>query len=131
MRKIGIIMNGVTGRMGTNQHLGRSIAAIRKQGGLELRDKSIVMPDPILVGRNAAKLEKLAGEWGIERWSTNLAECLADDTNIIYFDAQSTLLRAESVKAALKARKHIYCEKPLAGTLEDSLGLAREAVRSG
>jgi predicted dehydrogenase len=131
MRKIGIIMNGVTGRMGTNQHLGRSIAAIRKQGGLELRDKSIVMPDPVLVGRNIAKLEKLAGEWGIERWSTNLAECLADDANIIYFDAQSTLLRAESVKAAIKARKHIYCEKPLAGTLEDSLDLAREAARAG
>ena len=131
MRKIGIIMNGVTGRMGTNQHLGRSIAAIRKQGGLELRDKSIVMPDPILVGRNAAKLEKLAGEWGIERWSTNLNECLADDANIIYFDAQSTLLRAESVKAAIKARKHIYCEKPLAGTLEDSLELARQVVRAG
>jgi predicted dehydrogenase len=131
MRKIGIIMNGVTGRMGTNQHLGRSIAAIRKQGGLKLRDESIVMPDPILVGRNAAKLEKLAEEWGIERWSTNLAECLADESNIIYFDAQSTLLRSESVKAALKARKHIYCEKPLAGTLEDSLELAREATRAG
>ena len=131
MRKIGIIMNGVTGRMGTNQHLDRSIAAIRKQGGLELRDKSIVMPDPILVGRNAAKLEKLASEWGIERWSTNLAECLADDANTIYFDAQSTLLRAESVKAAIKAGKHIYCEKPLAGTLEDSLELARLALRAG
>jgi predicted dehydrogenase len=117
--------------MGTNQHLGRSIAAIRKQGGLELRDKSVVMPDPILVGRNAAKLEKLAAEWGIERWSTNLDQCLADDANIIYFDAQSTLLRAESVKAAIKARKHIYCEKPLAGTLEDSLELARQAVHAG
>lgn len=131
MRKIGIIMNGVTGRMGTNQHLGRSIAAIRKQGGLELRDKSVVMPDPILVGRNAAKLERLAAEWGIERWSTDLAACLADDANIIYFDAQSTLLRAESVRAALKASKHIYCEKPLAGTLEDSLELSREAARAG
>ncbi|MBS1822074.1 MAG: Gfo/Idh/MocA family oxidoreductase [Acidobacteria bacterium] len=130
MRKVGIIMNGVTGRMGTNQHLARSIAAIRRQGGLELRDKSVVMPDPVLVGRSAAKLEKLAADWGVERWSTNLQECLADDANLIYFDAQSTLLRAEAVRAAIRAGKHIYCEKPLAGTLDESLDLAREAARA-
>jgi len=131
MRKIGIIMNGVTGRMGTNQHLGRSIAAIRKQGGLQLRDKTVVMPEPVLVGRNEAKLERLAKEWDIERWSTDLNECLANKENIIYFDAQSTLLRAESVKAALRAGKHVYCEKPLAGTFVESLELAREAERAG
>jgi len=131
MRKIGIIMNGVTGRMGTNQHLGRSIAAIRKQGGLQLRDQSLVMPDPVLVGRNAAKLEALAKEWNVDRWSTDLDACLADADNVIYFDAQSTLLRAASVRSALAAGKHIYCEKPLAGTLEDSLDLAKEAARVG
>jgi predicted dehydrogenase len=131
MQKIGIIMNGVTGRMGTNQHLGRSIAAIRKQGGLELRDKTVVMPCPILVGRNATKLERLAKEWGIERWSTSLSDCLADNDNKIYFDAQSTLLRAESVAQAIKAGKHIYCEKPVAGTLQDSLELARLATQAG
>ncbi|MCU1222188.1 MAG: oxidoreductase [Edaphobacter sp.] len=131
MRKIGIIMNGVTGRMGTNQHLGRSIAAIRKQGGLQLKDQSLVMPDPVLVGRNAAKLEALAKEWNVDRWSTDLDACLADADNVIYFDAQSTLLRAASVRSALAAGKHIYCEKPLAGTLEDSLELAREAAKVG
>jgi predicted dehydrogenase len=131
MRSIGIIMNGVTGRMGTNQHLVRSIAAIRKQGGLELKDKTVIMPEPVLVGRSAAKLEKLAKDWGVERWSTDLASCLSDPANIIYFDAQSTLLRAESVAQAIKAGKHIYCEKPLAGTLEDSLTLARLASDAG
>ncbi|MDE1177241.1 MAG: Gfo/Idh/MocA family oxidoreductase [Edaphobacter sp.] len=131
MRHIGIIMNGVTGRMGTNQHLGRSIAAIRKQGGLELKDKSLVMPEPVLLGRDAAKLEKLAKEWGVEKWSTDLAACLADPENTIYFDAQSTLLRADAVKSAISAGKHVYCEKPLAGTLEDSLELARLATEAG
>jgi predicted dehydrogenase len=131
MRKIGIIMNGVTGRMGTNQHLGRSIAAICKQGGLRLHDQSLVMPDPVLVGRNEEKLKSLAADWNIDRWSTNLDLCLADKENIIYFDAQLTQVRAKSVQAALKAKKHVYCEKPLAATLEESLGLAREAAKAG
>ena len=35
-RRLGIVMNGVTGRMGMNQHLIRSIVAIRDQGGVAL-----------------------------------------------------------------------------------------------
>lgn len=131
MRKIGIIMNGVTGRMGANQHLGRSIAAIRSQGGLRLRDQTVVMLDPILVGRNEEKLKALAAQWNVDRWSTNLDTCLADQENTIYFDAQLTQLRASGVHAALKAGKHIYCEKPLASTLDECLELARGAAAAG
>ena len=35
-RRIGIIVNGATGRMGYRQHLVRSLLAIRDQGGVEL-----------------------------------------------------------------------------------------------
>ncbi|MGE5200429.1 MAG: gfo/Idh/MocA family oxidoreductase, partial [Acidobacteriota bacterium] len=45
-QRLGIIMNGVTGRMGTIQHLVRSILAIRAAGGVVLSDGSRVMPDP-------------------------------------------------------------------------------------
>jgi predicted dehydrogenase len=131
MQTIGIIMNGVTGRMGTNQHLIRSIVAIRKQGGVVLPDGETLMPEPVLVGRSARKLKALAEAHGIERWSTNLAECLADPFYQIYFDAQTTAHRAISVKAAIAAGKHIYCEKPVAEDLEAALELARLARAAG
>jgi predicted dehydrogenase len=131
MQTVGIIMNGVTGRMGANQHLKRSILAIREQGGLTLRDGTKLMPEPVLVGRNAAKLESLANECGVGSWTTDLVACLADPKLSIYFDAQSTLLRAESVQSALAAGKHVYCEKPLTSDLESTLLLAEEAERRG
>jgi predicted dehydrogenase len=131
MRTIGIIMNGVTGRMGTNQHLVRSIVALRKQGGIQLPDGETLQVDPILVGRNEQKLQQLAETYGIERWSTNLPECLANPTDEIYFDAQSTPLRSESLRAAILADKHIYCEKPTASDLPTALELVRLARQAG
>jgi predicted dehydrogenase len=131
VRTVGIIMNGVTGRMGSRQHLIRSIVAIRKQGGVQLPNGDIIMPNPILVGRNENKLRALAEAHGIERWSTDLSACLANPEDEIYFDAQATTLRAESLRAAIQAGKHIYCEKPTASDLATALELARMAQRAG
>lgn len=130
-KRIGIVMNGVTGRMGLNQHLVRSILAIRKQGGIELSDGSRLIPDPILVGRNAVKLEQIAKDHGVERWTTDLAGALADPNDSIYFDAQLTKLRAPSVERAIAAGKHTYCEKPLASDSETALRLAAQARAAG
>ena len=131
VRTVGIIMNGVTGRMGTNQHLIRSIAAIREQGGVPLPGGDILIPNPILVGRNENKLRALAQAHGIERWSTDLGECLANPEDEIYFDAQATTLRPESIKTAIRAGKHIYCEKPIAPDLATAIELARMARGAG
>ena len=103
-------MNGVTGRMGTNQHLIRSICAIRNQGGLLLPDGDYLYPDPILIGRNGNKLESLAKAHGIERYSTNLETALQNNEDAIYFDAQTTGRRFSAVNKAIEAGKHIYCE---------------------
>jgi predicted dehydrogenase len=130
-RKIGIIMNGVTGRMGTNQHLVRSILAIRKQGGLPLRNGDILVPDPILVGRNEPKLQKLAAEYGVTRYTSDLDGALADKANAIYFDSQLTEVRAPAVMKAIKAGKAIYCEKPAGTSSEEVLDMYRAAAAAG
>ncbi len=129
--RLGIVMNGVTGRMGTNQHLVRSICAIRAQGGVALADGRRVMPDPILVGRRADKLEALARAHGVSRWSTDLDAALANKDDTVYFDSASTGLRPALIRKAIAAGKHIYTEKPVAPTLADALDLCRAAKAAG
>lgn len=131
IERLGIIMNGVTGRMGTNQHLVRSIHAIREQGGVALEDGRVVWPDPILVGRDGDKLRRLAEEHGVERWSTDLERALADPEDSVYFDALTTRLRPATLRAAIAVGKHVYCEKPIASDLATALALAREARAAG
>ncbi|MDR8393439.1 Gfo/Idh/MocA family oxidoreductase [Aliifodinibius sp. S!AR15-10] len=128
---IGIIMNGVTGRMGMNQHLLRSIIPIMEQGGVKISADEVIMPDPILVGRNAAKLEKLSEQTGIEKWTTDLDKVLADDDYQIYFDALRTDLRPDNIKKAVAAGKHIYCEKPTALNTPDAVELHEIAEEKG
>jgi predicted dehydrogenase len=129
--RLGIIMNGVTGRMGTNQHLVRSICAIRAQGGVRLADGRRVMPDPILAGRNRAKLEALARAHGVERVTTDLDAAFRNADDTVYFDAASTGLRPDLIRKAIAAGKHVYTEKPVAPTLADALDLARRAKAAG
>ena len=128
---VGIIMNGVTGRMGLNQHLRRSVYAIMQGGGLKLSDSEIIMPKPLLVGRNTAKLQAISRECGDLAYSTDLDSALADKQYTIYFDAQTTDRRAEAVRKAVAAGKNIYCEKPIADNLDTALELYRLAQSAG
>ena len=130
-KRLGIIMHGVTGRMGMNQHLIRSILAIRKQGGVVLKDGSRVMPDPILIGRNAEKIEALAKQHGVARWGADLNAALANKDDTIFFDAGTTQMRPGLLERAIKAGKHIYCEKPIATDLPQALKACKLAKESG
>jgi len=124
-------MNGVTGRMGLNQHLQRSIYAIMQQGGLRLNDSEVIMPRPLLVGRSRSKLEAISARFGGLPWTTDLDKALANPEYSVYFDAQTTDRRADAVKQAIAAGKHIYCEKPISGSIETALELCRLANKAG
>ena len=129
--KIGIIMNGVTGRMGTNQHLIRSLAAIVAQGGVKISDNEVIMPDLVLVGRNENKLKNLAERTQVKNWTTDLDAVLNQDHYQIYFDAQTTGRRADAIHKAVAAGKHIYCEKPVATSTEIALDLYSACEKAG
>ena len=130
-RPIGIIVNGVTGRMGYRQHLVRSLLAIRERGGLPLSDGTRLWPEPVLVGRNERKLAEIAERHGLTDWTTDLAAALARPDVEIYFDAQVTSQREKSVRAAIDAGKHVYTEKPTAHDLDAAIDLARTATAAG
>ncbi|WP_203716101.1 Gfo/Idh/MocA family protein [Asanoa siamensis] len=130
-RTMGIILNGVTGRMGYRQHLVRSLLAIREAGGLTLGDGTTLWPEPILVGRDDAKLAAIAQRHGLTEWTTDLNEALARPDVEIYFDAQVTNAREKAIRAAVAAGKHVYTEKPTAGDLAGAVELAKLADAAG
>jgi predicted dehydrogenase len=131
IHRLGLIMHGVTGRMGLNQHLIRSIAAIRADGGVALSNGDRVMPDPILVGRNADKIAALAKEHGDLRWTTDLDGALNNADDTLFFDAATTQMRADLLERAILAGKNIYCEKPIADDLAKAVKVARLAKERG
>ncbi|MGE3346339.1 MAG: Gfo/Idh/MocA family protein [Ramlibacter sp.] len=131
VQKLGIIMHGVTGRMGMNQHLIRSIVAIRNQGGVTLSNGDKVMPDPILIGRNAEKMQALAKAHHIARWGTDLDAALANKEDTVFFDAGTTQMRPTLLAKAIRAGKHVYCEKPIATNLNEAVEIARLAEEAG
>ncbi|MCO1617940.1 MULTISPECIES: Gfo/Idh/MocA family protein [Micromonospora] len=128
---VGIILNGVTGRMGYRQHLVRSLLAIREQGGVPARDGSRIWPELTLVGRDENRLAEIAERHGLSAYTTDLDAALADDAHRIYFDAQVTTAREKAIRAAIEAGKHVYTEKPLAEGFLASLELARLAAARG
>jgi predicted dehydrogenase len=131
VHSVGVILNGVTGRMGLNQHLRRSIIPIMRQGGIKVSETETIMPRPLLVGRSGAKLQAISDEFGGLLYTTDLEEALAKPEYSVYFDSQTTDRRAEAVRKAIAAGKHVYCEKPIADSLKVAIELYQVAKSKG
>jgi len=129
-RSLGIIINGATGGLVGAQHL-PALLALRQEGGLPLQDGGRVIPDLLLVGRDAGRLQQVAAACGLDRWTTDLDAALSSADHAIFFDASATAGRFERIGRAIAAGKHVYSEKPLAGTLDEALMLARTAAEAG
>jgi predicted dehydrogenase len=130
-RRLGIIMHGATSRIGTTQHLLNSLVPIRQEGGLPLSNGDRLMPDPILVGRTAPKLQALAERLGLTRWTTDLDAALSDPADELFFECAYGGGRVELARRALAAGKHIYLEKPVAESLAEVVALRADAERAG
>jgi predicted dehydrogenase len=128
-RRIGIILNGATGRMGTTQHV-PNLLAIAAEGGLKLRNGDRLVPDLLIVGRDPDRLSALACAHGGLRWTTNLTEALHTPDDI-FMDCAATGDRPVRVRRAIAAGKHIHIEKPTASTVDEAMELARLAHKAG
>ncbi|KXG84911.1 Gfo/Idh/MocA family protein [Agrobacterium bohemicum] len=131
MQRIGVIMHGITGRMGYNQHLVRSVLAIRDQGGVTLKSGEKVMLDPILVGRNGDKIEAIAKKHNVARWTTDIDAALANPDDTLFFDAGTTQMRGSLLTKAIQAGKNVYCEKPISDNTEEAIAVAKLAESAG
>lgn len=130
-RTIRIVMNGITGRMGYRQHLLRSVLAIRDDGGIVLPDGDRLLVEPVLVGRNADKVGRIAADHGVAEWTTDLDAALADETASVYFDSQMTSGRKEALLKAMARGKHVFTEKPIAESVADGIELVEAAASAG
>lgn len=129
-RRLGIVFNGATGDLARRHHL-PGLVAMRREGGLPVANGVRVVPEVVLVGRNPDKLKAVSEETGFTRWTTDLDAALAEPDIELFFDAGPSGMRVEVVRKAIAAGKHVYVEKPIAGSLADALAISREAVAAG
>ena len=130
-RRLGIIMNGVTGRMGLNQHLVRSILAIREQGGVALPTATASCPTRSWSGAMPTRSRRSPGSTASSAGPPISSAALANPNDTVFFDAATTQMRADLLTQAIEAGKHIYCEKPVADSLDKALAVARLAKQRG
>ena len=130
-RDVGIIFNGATGRLAQHQHLRNALLPIIEEGGITARNGDRIVPRVVLAGRDEQRLSTVAETSGIADYTTDLAKLLDDPAYPVYFDVASTGGRAERLQQAIAAGKHVYTDKPLAGSLAEAITVVRAAEQAG
>src|SRR5258708_33930019 len=115
--------------MGTTQHMA-NLLAVAGEGGLKLANGDRLIPELLLVGRDAGRLNALAAAHGNQRWTISLEEAFAGPDHI-FMDCAATGGRPARVRQAIAAGKHIFIEKPTAPTVHEAMALARMAGPAG
>ena len=73
----------------------------------------------------------LAKAHGIARWGTDVDAALANKDDTVFFDSGTTQMRPTLLAKAIRAGKHVYCEKPIATNLNEAVEIAQLAQKSG
>ena len=123
-RQIGVIINGATGRMGTTQHMA-NLLAIAAEGGLKLSNGDRLIPELLLVGRDAGRLARAGGRARQPALDHEPRRGVGRSGRRSSWIAAATGGRPERVRQAIAAGKHIHIEKPTAPTVDEAMELAR------
>jgi predicted dehydrogenase len=78
-----------------------------------------------IADRDAHTARTIAGRFGVPHVATRSAEVLTDDVDAVVVCTPSNR-HEDQVRAALRAGKHVLCEKPLALTADGVAGLLQE-----
>ena len=104
------------------------------QIGKRQLDTFRTIPDVEIVGiagRDPGRTQKVAQDYQIDLWTTDYRELLArEDIDAVSVCLHNNLHRDATI-AALEAGKHVYCEKPMAGSYCDAAMMMEAARRSG
>lgn len=93
-------------------------------------DTGVEVEKKVLCARDE-KVGEIARRWGWEKWTADWNDII-DDPEVDLVDiAAPSSIHAKVAVAAAKAGKHIFCEKPLALTLEDAREMVRAAEETG
>ncbi len=91
--------------VGAGHAAAQHIEALRQLGDVEIA---------ALVGRDEESARTAAGRLGVSRWTADVRSVLADPGVDVVHVCTPNDLHLPLVRAALRAGKHVLCEKPLA-----------------
>ena len=90
------------------------------------------IPDLVAIcGRDADGVAEAAKRYGYQRYYTDWHELVADDEVVIFDNGAPNSAHMAPTIAAAEAGKHIFCEKPLGRSPEESKAMWDAATRAG